>query len=116
MTEVNLGLYILDGKTPVACDDLIEWAKASEKTNHVVRRSKLSARLLGIKLSEIKVSTVFLGINHQWGEGEPLLFETRIFGGPLDGQGDRCSTWDAAEKMHEAWCEKVKNAKAYEYD
>lgn len=27
-----------------------------------------------------RVSTVFLGINHRWSEGPPLIFETMIFG------------------------------------
>lgn len=30
---------------------------------------------------EYRVSTVWLGLDHNWGGGEPLLFETMSFGG-----------------------------------
>lgn len=52
------------------------------------------------KIGEVLISTVFLGINHSWG-GEPIWFETMIFGGQHDGHQTRCSTWDEAEKQHE---------------
>lgn len=35
------------------------------------------------------VSTVFLGLDHSFGSGEPLIFETLIFGGALDGEMER---------------------------
>jgi hypothetical protein len=46
------------------------------------------------------VSTVFTGLDHQWRDGDPLLFETMIFGGPLDQEQDRYSTWEQAERGH----------------
>ena len=51
---------------------------------------------------EISVSTVFLmGINHAFGdEVEPILFETMIFGGPMDQYQTRYSTWEEAEAGH----------------
>lgn len=55
----------------------------------------------------VKVSTVFLGLDHSWGDGPPLLFETMEFGGPRDGDCDRCSTWDEAEAQHAAMCRRV---------
>ena len=48
------------------------------------------------------VSTVFLALDHQFGDGPPLLFETMIFKGK-SGESDyceRCSTWDEAVEMH----------------
>jgi len=47
----------------------------------------------------IKVSTVFLGINHGF-DGEPVLFETMVFGGEHDGDQYRWRTWEEAEKGH----------------
>lgn len=32
----------------------------------------------------IVVSTVFLALDHSWDGGPPVLYETMIFGGPLD--------------------------------
>ena len=36
------------------------------------------------KFGAFCVSTVFLGLNHQYGDGPPLIFETMIFGGRWD--------------------------------
>ena len=47
-----------------------------------------------------RISTKFIGIDHQFGDGPPLLFETMIFGGAEDQWQERCSTWEQAEAMH----------------
>jgi len=54
------------------------------------------------KINGAKVSTVFLGLDHRWGEGPPLLFETLVFEGKHDGYCDRCCTWTEAEAQHAA--------------
>jgi hypothetical protein len=46
------------------------------------------------------VSTVFCGFDHNFGGGEPLLFETLIFGGPLAHEMWRYSTYAEAEGGH----------------
>lgn len=47
----------------------------------------------------ISVSTVWLGLNARYGQGDPIIFETMIFGGgKLDQEGTRYTTLgDAAE-------------------
>lgn len=52
------------------------------------------------KIGAVDVSTVFLGLDHQFGEGPPLLFETMVFGGPLDEEQRRYTTWAEAEAGH----------------
>lgn len=52
-------------------------------------------------LGDVTISTVFLSLDHAT-EGPPLLFETMIFGGPLDEFQWRHSTWDAAAVGHAA--------------
>lgn len=47
----------------------------------------------------MKVSTVFLGLDHNL-YGPPHLFETMIFGGEHDGYQERYSTWAEAETGH----------------
>lgn len=47
-----------------------------------------------------RVSTVWMGMDHSFGRGPPLIFETMIFGGPLDGYQDRYSTVDEARAGH----------------
>jgi hypothetical protein len=92
------GQYILNGKTPVECNDLMEWAKQMEGKNRIVEQSQFE---------NVKVSTVFLGLDHSFGDGEPLLFETMIFGGEHDQYQDRYSTWDEAVEGHKKACELV---------
>jgi hypothetical protein len=61
---------------------------------------------------DIQVSTVFLGLDHRYsGEGPPLVFETLVFGGPLDGEIRRCSTWAEAKMQHRTVCGMVREAK-----
>lgn len=89
--------YILDGKTPVPAD-LMTWAKWFETADR-----RVDATTIG----RYRVSTVFLGLDHQYGEGPPLIFETMVFadGGSDECWCDRCSTWDEAEAMHQRGCE-----------
>ena len=50
---------------------------------------------------DVRVSTVFLGIDHNFHEtGRPILFETMIFGGEHDQYQTRCATYTEAKKMH----------------
>jgi hypothetical protein len=53
-------------------------------------------------IGEADVSTVWLGINYQWmPDRPPLIFETMIFGGPLDQECWRYSTEEQALAGHE---------------
>lgn len=88
----GLQKYILKGKTPVPVDDMETWSKWF---------SKASRRVALTKIGKVRVSTVFLGIDHNFGVGQPLLFETMIFGGKHNDYQARCSTWEQAEAMHE---------------
>lgn len=57
----------------------------------------------------IRVSTVFLCINHNFsGVGDPILFETMVFGGPLDEETERYCTEDEALKGHERMVQRVR--------
>jgi hypothetical protein len=49
------------------------------------------------------VSTVFLGSDHNHlglGGPQPILFETMVFGGALDGAQHRYATWAEAAEGH----------------
>ncbi|MCB1712828.1 MAG: hypothetical protein KDH96_10220 [Candidatus Riesia sp.] len=94
--------YILRNKKVVPVDDLLKWAEEFETQDRRVRLTKLPGGY--------RVSTVFLGIDHQWGDGPPLVFETMVFGpkgwGEMDM--DRYSTWDEAVSGHKAMVERWK--------
>jgi hypothetical protein len=59
--------------------------------------------------SEVEVKTSFLGLDHtpRGRRGPPILFETIIFGGPLDGRYWRYSSWDDAETGHKVAVSKI---------
>jgi hypothetical protein len=105
--------YILVGQTPVACDDVLVWAEWFETAERRVRLTRVGP---------YQVSTVFLGLDHNWSGGEPILFETMIYVEQQQSPEDRvaslfhdsdirfpsfleyqtrCSTWLEAEAMHE---------------
>lgn len=95
----NNGRYILDeNKNPVPCEDLLTWGRWLETGDRIVKQDTFG---------DIRVSTVFLGLDHSFGGGEPLLFETMIFGGKHDQWQMRCGTWANAEKMHKTAVRKV---------
>ena len=84
--------YILDGKIPVPCDDLLTWGRWMQFADRHVAKNEIG---------DLWVSTVFLGLDHQWGNGSPLLFETMIFGDDKwEDYQERCSTWEQAEAQH----------------
>ena len=88
--------YRLDeNHTPVACT-LAEWGEMIQDIN--------SRQVARSELGEISVSTVFLGLNHNWGDGPPLLFETMIFDGEHDEEKWRYATWDEAIAGHKEAC------------
>lgn len=85
--------YILIGQTPVAEPDLLKWAEWMQSADTVVARNEIGGSV---------VSTVFLGFDHNWFGGRPLIFETMVFtdGNPVSQR--RCSTWLEAEEQHAA--------------
>lgn len=86
--------YVLNDKgKPVPEPDLIKWAEWMEGAGN--------RRLVNDKLpGGITVSTVFLGLNHNFGNGSPILWETMIFGGPHDQYQDRYSSREEAIDGH----------------
>lgn len=93
--------YILDGKTPIR-SDLREWAIWFQTADRSVKKTHIG---------KATISTIFLGLDYSFGfEGEwlPILFETLVFGGKLDGEMCRYCSWEEAEQGHDLMVEKVK--------
>lgn len=88
---------ILKGKEVVPVDNVEEWAKAFAGR---VGDRILNHTTLEQDGKEILISTVFLGLNHGWGPGVNLWFETMIFGGEHDQYQDRYETYDEAIEGH----------------
>ncbi len=93
--------YILEGHKAVLCNNLREWAKWNETANRRVVKTQIS--------KDVTVSTIFLGLDYSFSDnGEPLIFETMVFGGEHDGQMERYTTWEQSEKGHQKWVDKIK--------
>lgn len=87
-----------DGRTPVPCNSVIEWAQMMEGEQRKVAQDHDNEK-------SVSVSTVFLGMEHGHSRGKPLLFETMIFGGPRDQYQRRYTSWEEAERGHAEACE-----------
>lgn len=96
--------YTLIGHEPLAWDDALEWAQAFEMmtdSQRVVAQDHVG---------DVLVSTVFLGLDHSFGDGwPPLLFETMVF--DESGYQHRYSTWEQAETGHAAILAEVRGVR-----
>lgn len=94
--------WILEGRELKEAG-FIEWASWFQNNDRVVKQQELKNGLY--------VSTVFLGLDHSFGEGPPLLFETMVFpkkGDFTDMDTERYSTYEEAEKGHKKMVNKWK--------
>ena len=93
--EARTGNWILDEDgNPVREPDTLQWGKWFQDGG--------GRRVGNTKIREgVSVSTVFLGIDHNWGEGPPVLWETMIFVGKHDQDQDRYTS--ALDAIHGHW-------------
>ena len=91
--------YILDeNKKPVPAS-IYQWSEWSTVAgNKIVEQTYFG---------NVKVSTVFLGLDHSFWGGNPVLFETMIFDGVHDQYQERYETYDDAVKGHWNACDLV---------
>lgn len=82
--------YILDKNHNPVKVDVISGAASMEDDRLVASTT----------VGEANISTVFLGFDHNFGNGPPILFETMVFGGFEDGFQERYTTWAKAEAGH----------------
>jgi len=100
--------YILRDGEPQCCDDILEWGRWFEAATKTGERLIAQDRDEHAAPDGVLVSTVFLGLNHNFnGKGQPILWETLVFGGVLDGEMDRYSSRAAALDGHQRMCRRV---------
>lgn len=76
----GLGYYVLDDDgAPRPVENVLEWGKwfAENGERRVLLQTHLRAQG-----GDMAVSSVFLGIDHGFTEGEPVLWETMVFDSP----------------------------------
>ncbi len=85
--------YILDDEGKPKLVDLLVWAEwFGVAQNRIVQQDEIG---------DVRVSTVFLGLDSNWHEqGDPVLWETMIFGGKHDNYQDRYSSLEDAKAGH----------------
>ena len=91
MCQTESSLYYDKEGSPL---DLAGWCARMEDPGY--------KRVSIAEVCDVRVSTVWLGLDHSWGGKRPLIFETMIFGGPYDGEQDQYSTLEEAVTGHKA--------------
>jgi hypothetical protein len=86
----------LEGKTVVATTDINKFIANAEDA----KKKRVAFTEINTGERDIRVSTVFLGLDHGFDSGKQLWFETLVFEGPNDGDMARYETWDEAETGH----------------
>lgn len=97
------GRYILDeNNNAVEEPDVLKWAGWFQKAG---------LRVATTEVGDHRISTVFLGLDHQFGAGPPLLFETMVFKGDSYADCDmrRYSTHVQALAGHDQMVSKLRD-------
>lgn len=112
--------YVLDEAGEPKVVDLLVWAEWFEHAHdeRVVLQTAISRRgrrviewPLHLRGHGIGISTVFLGLDHNWNEdGPPVLWESMIFGGLLNGECRRYTSKLDALTGHAALVERARAA------
>jgi hypothetical protein len=87
---VSIGRYILNGHEPVEEPDLLTWARWIETADRHVRDTFRD---------DVRVSTVFLGLDMNVFGGPPDLFETMVF---VNGCAEDCDRYQLGRKRRRA--------------
>ncbi|MHC5757056.1 hypothetical protein [Nostoc sp.] len=97
-----LNYYKLEGQTPVAVDSFIEWSLWIMSASTTVMINELKDSI---------ISTRFVGIDLNPGSSnslsQPMVFETLVMGGAMDGKRNFYPTWDEAIQGHLKICTQV---------
>ena len=106
-------MYVLDERgEPKRCNDVERWAQWFAKDE----RRAVRKNTFRVNEHEVTVSTVFLGMDHNWSRQRwPILWETMIFG--LDGDDQpqwRYSSRDDAIRNHERLVDELLTTGSYQ--
>jgi hypothetical protein len=95
-----VGYFILDARgEPVPAADIAVWTLWFETADRSVARTVVAP--------DVIVLSIFSGVDQTPHSGGPLLFETRVFGGVLDGEevlNERRATALIAHDELVKWC------------
>ncbi len=89
------GQYVLKGHEPVPEYDLMTWARWYEEADRHVASTRIGC---------LRLSTIFLGLDHNLGGESPTLFETMIFYADPRRRGRRRGFRPFSEFRHRKSC------------
>jgi len=102
--DTDTNRYVLDEQgIPRQELDLMAWAKWFESFDRHIAKDEIK---------DVLVSTVFLGLDYSFNGGDPVLWETMIFGGAHDETQLRYTSREEAMKGHREAVELVKHEMA----
>ncbi|YAG07716.1 hypothetical protein NSTC731_04042 [Nostoc sp. DSM 114167] len=100
--EIMTPYYKLDGETPVAVESFMEWSLWMMSAKTIVMINELKDSI---------ISTRFVGIDLNPGScnsgSKPMVFETLVMGGAMDGKKNLYPTWDEAIQGHLKICTQI---------
>ncbi|MDT8924644.1 hypothetical protein RBE51_17695 [Pseudomonas taiwanensis] len=113
----SIGTYILDGKTPLVCEDYLQWSNWLGTADRSVALTRVA---------NVKISTVCIGVDLNPENIPPQVFETMLTlvgGGEIPtavqnatrqfaNRGRRSGTWEEAQQVHDEHVSLVKEAVA----
>lgn len=100
MTSIDTYVLDDDGK-PTPCSDPMKWGRWMGTARRHVAHDQVG---------NVRVSTIFLGLDHSFFGGAPVLWETMVFGGALDGRQRRYTSREAALAGHAELLSKIATA------
>ena len=101
--------YILDEDHNVKAVDFEGWWEWTKTAYETKEGFEDKCRVAQENVGDVRISTVFLGTDHRFGDsGPPIVFETMVFGGAWDQEQERYSAWDEAVTGHDAMVARVK--------
>lgn len=96
---MSLHYFLNPDRTYRVCD-LMTWANQFQ---HIDRH------VADEEVNDCRISTVWLGTDHNYWDGPPLVLETMVFKDHSDIYCERYTTWAEAEEGHKRAVQWVKN-------
>jgi hypothetical protein len=102
-----------DGVTPVRCEDPMAWSRWFDAQGGARLGVPAPIALVGddiiVDTPRVRVTTQFTGLD-DIGMDPPRLWETGVFGSPLDGARERYTSHGDAVAGHHAMCQRIRAA------
>ncbi|MEH1765804.1 MAG: hypothetical protein V7K76_26015 [Nostoc sp.] len=102
---MSIRYYKLEGQTPVAVESFLEW------NFWMALATFAETTVMYNDFNDSLVSTKFVGIDLNPGssnaDAQPMIFETSVMGGVLDGKKQIYPTWDEAIQGHLKICSQI---------